>query len=366
MRIGIVAPPWLPVPPAAYGGTEEVIDNLARGLRDLGHEVRLFTVGESTCPVPREYLYPTGPEPMGDGIAEAAHVLAAYEAFADADIVHDHTLLGPLLAGNRGPHRPPAVVTNHGPFTARARRLFADIARHSSIVAISHSHARTAGVPVAAVIHHGIDLQVHLPGPGDGGYLLFVGRMCAEKGVHHAVRVAKGAGRRLVIVAKMREPAERAYFEKQVRPLLGPGDDLLAELPLAARLELMRHAAALLNPITWAEPFGLVMVEALAAGTPVLAFPNGSAPEIVDDGRTGFLCRDEEEMIAAVGRVAQIDRDRCGAAAEQRFSATRMVADYERLYRRILLRLGDRTHERAVGQGGPVPDRGGRAMTSAA
>jgi glycosyltransferase involved in cell wall biosynthesis len=349
MRIGIIAPPWLPVPPPAYGGTEQVIDDLARGLQDLGHNVRLFTVGASTCPVPREYLYPAVSKPMGDGLAEAAHVLAAYQAFAGVDIIHDQTMLGPLLAASRGARRPPTVTTNHGPFTAQTRRLFADIARHTPIVAISHSHARTAGVPIAAVIHHGIDLHVHRPGPGDGGYLLFVGRMCADKGVHHAVRVAKRAGQRLVIVAKMREPDERAYFEEQVRPLLEPGDDLLAEVSLAAKMKLMRHAAALLNPITWAEPFGLVMAEALAAGTPVLAFPNGAAPEIVDDGQTGFLCHGEQEMIAAVGRVPQIRRDDCRAAAEQRFSAERMVADYERLYRRTLLRSGDLASRRRAG-----------------
>jgi glycosyltransferase involved in cell wall biosynthesis len=348
MRVGIIAPPWLSVPPPAYGGTEEVIDNLARGLQERGHDVRLFTVGESACPVHREYLYPAGPEPMGDGVAEAAHVLAAYEAFADVDIIHDHTMLGPLLAGRHGIAGPPVVTTNHGPFTAQTRRLFADIARHTPVVAISHSHARTAGVPIAAVIHHGIDLQVHRPGPGDGGYLLFVGRMCADKGVHHAVRVAARAGQRLVIVAKMREPAERAYFQAHVRPLLGPGDDLSAEVSLAAKMELMRHAAALLNPITWAEPFGLVMVEALAAGTPVLAFPHGAAPEIVDDGQTGYLCRGEQDMIAAVRRVPQIHRDDCRAAAEQRFSAGRMVADYERLYRRIVLRRGDFAARRQV------------------
>jgi len=243
MRIGIIAPPWLPVPPPAYGGTEQVIDNLARGLQELGHDVRLFTIGESTCPVPRDYLYPRGIEPMGGGVAEAAHVLAAYEALAGADIIHDHTLLGPLLAGSRGARQPPTVTTNHGPFTVQTRRLFADIARRTSIVAISRSQAQGAGVPIAAVIHHGIDLQMHRPGPGDGGYLLFVGRMSADKGVHHAVRVAKRAGQRLVIAAKMREPAERAYFERQVRPLLGPGDDLAAELPLAARMELMRSSS---------------------------------------------------------------------------------------------------------------------------
>ena len=341
MRVGIIAPPWLPVPPVAYGGTEQVIDNLARGLRERGHDVRLFTVGESACPVPRDYLYPAGPEPMGGGAAEAAHVLAAYEAFAGADIIHDHTMLGPLLAGRRGITRPPVVTTSHGPFTAQTRRLFADIARHTPIVAISHAHARTAGVPIAAVIHHGIDLQANRQGPGDGGYLLFVGRMCADKGVHRAARVAQRAGQPLVITARIGEPGERAYFEERVRPRLGPGVYLSVPRPGAVRLELMRHAAALLNPITWAEPFGLVMAEALAAGTPVLAFPNGAAPEIVDDGQTGYLCRSEQEMTAAVGRVPQIHRGDCRAAAEQRFSAGRMVADYERLYRRILLRPGD-------------------------
>lgn len=368
MRIGIIAPPWLPVPPPAYGGTEQVIDDLARGLQDLGHDVRLFTVGESTCPVPREYLYPTGSKPMGDGLAEAAHVLAAYEALADVDIIHDHTMLGPLLAASRGARQPPTVTTNHGPFTAQTRRLFADVARHTSIVAISRSHARTAGVPIAAVIRHGIDLHVHRPGPGDGGYLLFVGRMCADKGVHHAVRVARHAGQRLVIVAKMREPAERAYFEEQVRPLLGPGDDLSAEVSQAAKTELMRHAAALLNPITWPEPFGLVMVEALAAGTPVLAFPNGAAPEIVDDGQTGFLCQNEGDMIAAVGRVPQIDRHDCRAAAERRFSAERMVADHERLYRRILFGSGDLAGRRRAGPtlGGSARDSSSRVRARAA
>ena len=231
---------------------------------------------------------------MDADIPEAAHVLAAYDALADVDIIHDHTVLGPLVAGRRGIRQPPVVTTNHGLFTSQTRRIFAEVARHASIVAISHSQAlASGGIPIAAVIHHGIDLEVYQPGPGDGGYLLFVGRMCADKGVHLAVRIARRAGQRLVIVAKMREPAERAYFEQRVRPLLEPGDEMPAELPLESRLELMRGAAALLNPITWREPFGLVMVEALASATPVLAFPNGAAPEIVDQGRTGYLCRDE-------------------------------------------------------------------------
>ena len=353
MRIGLIAPPWIPVPPPAYGGTEVVIDNLARGLLALGHDVRLFTIGESTCPVPRQWLFPSPVEPIGAPAAEAAHALAAYEALADADIIHDHTVLGPRLAGRRGLTRTPVVTTVHGHITPRDRCLLAETARHAAIVAISHAHARSFGVvPVTAVIYHGIDLDVYTPGPGTGGYLLFVGRMSADKGVHHAVRAARLAGWPLVISAKMREPAERAYFEERVRPLLGPGDARPAEQPLPARLALLRDAAALLNPITWPEPFGLVMAEALGSATPVLAFPNGAAPEIIDHGRTGYLCQGEADMTAAIAKVHQIDRRRCRTAAERRFSLERMAADYERLYRAILARPGQLTSGRAEASAG--------------
>ena len=243
---------------------------------------------------------------------EASHTLAAYESLADMDLIHDHTIMGPLVAGMKGVRRPPVVLTNHGPFTDETRPIFAQMARHASIIAISHSQARTAGhVPVAEVIHHGIDLDVHSPGPGGGDYLMFVGRMCVDKGVHHAVRIAKKAGWRLVLATKMREQAELDYFNDEVRPLMDPDDEMPAEMALGERLSLLRGAAAMLNPITWREPFGLVMAEALASATPVLAFPNGAAPEIIDPGRTGFLCRDEEEMISAVDRVAEIDRRQC-------------------------------------------------------
>lgn len=341
MRIGLIAPPWVPVPPPAYGGTEVVIDNLARGLQDLGHEVRLFTVGESECPVPIDFLFPQPMAPIGSTVPETAHVLAAYESLRDVDIIHDHTFLGPLISGLRGMRRPPTVTTNHGPFSRETMAVLEECAKHASTIAISYSQARQArengGVlPIAAVIHHGIDLDVYKPGPGGGGYLMFIGRMAADKGVHHAVRVAKKAGRRLVMSTKMREKKEIEYFESEVRPLLDAGDEVPTEIPLQERIELLRSADALLNPITWKEPFGLVMAEALACATPVLAFDNGAAPEIIDSGRTGYLCRDEAEMISAIDRVGGIDREECRAAAERRFSLHRMARDHERLYRRVL------------------------------
>jgi len=339
MRIGLIAPPWVPVPPPAYGGTELVIDNLARGLKELGHDVRLFTVGESTCPVPTEYLYREPRAPIGLSIVESAHVVAAYEALADVDLIHDHTLLGPLVAGTAGVRRPPVVTTNHGPFTDESRPIWSAISQRASLICISHSQARASGsVPVSAVIHHGIDLDVHQAGPGGGDYLMFIGRMSADKGVHHAVRIAREAGLPLIMATKMREAAEVDYFNTSVRPLLTSEDEMPTEMPLRRRLSLLRGATALLNPITWREPFGLVMAEALASATPVLAFPNGAAPEIVDPGRTGFLCRDEAEMVQALGQVSQIDRDECRSAAERRFSLQRMARDHERFYRRVLER----------------------------
>ena len=268
MRVGLIAPPWVAVPPPAYGGTEVVIDNLARGLHERGHDVRLFTVGESTCPVPRDYLYPKAVGTADGSVEEAAHVLAAYDEIGDIndiDLIHDHTVLGPLLAAPLAPRHPPIVTTFHGEFTAANRRIFARIATGARIVAISHAQAAAAPeVPIAAVIHHGIDLDVYQQGDGAGGYLLFLGRMSPTKGVHLAVRMARQSGQRLILAAKMREPAEWTYYEQCVRPLLGGDDDLWIEPTLSQRLDMLRGATALLNPICWPEPFGLVMIEALA------------------------------------------------------------------------------------------------------
>jgi glycosyltransferase involved in cell wall biosynthesis len=336
MRIGLIAPPWIPVPPPTYGGTEVVVDNLARGLADLGHDVRLFTVGESTCPVTRLHHYPAAVRPMGDSAHELPHLLAAYEALRDADVIHDHTFAGPLLAAAHPPGSA-VVVTHHNPFTRDMCLVFAVAARRAAVVAISDAHARSAhDVPIAAVIHHGIDTGLYRTGPGGGGFLLFLGRMSPDKGAHRALQVAHRAGRRLVVVTKMRDRAERDYYRRQVRPLLGGRDELLVEPDLGVRLDLLRSAEALLNPIAWPEPFGLVMAEALACGTPVITFPHGAAPEIVENGRTGFLCADEDEMVAAVPLVHSLDRQQCRAAAERRFSLLRMATDYDRLYRGML------------------------------
>ena len=336
MKIAIIAPPWVPVPPPAYGGTEGVLDNLARGLHAAGHDVLLYTTGDSTCDVPRRWTLERAAGTVATGAAtELHHVVRAYDEVLDwgADVVHDHTLVGPVYASR---FDVPVVTTNHGPFDGELRDLYRAIASSVPVIAISHHHARTAvGIPIGAVIHHGLDVDAVPHGHGDGGYALFLGRMSPDKGVHVAARVARAAAVPLRIAAKMREPAEREYFESQVAPLLGGDVDYVGEVGGREKLDLLAGATCLLNPIAWPEPFGMVMIEALATGTPVVATRCGSVPEIVDHGVTGFIASDEPDLVRAVQRAGELDRAHCRKAANERFSTERMVAEHLMLYDRV-------------------------------
>lgn len=368
MRVAYISPPWLPVPPPAYGGSEVVIDRLARGAQLAGHEVMLFATGDSSCPVDRRWSRQQAvPESIGDARVELAQVIAAYTAVREwgADIVHDHTLIGPAYA--RHCSRVPVVTTNHGPFTGELSTIYRDAAQSAAIVAISHAQAATAqDIPIARVIHHGVDPMQYPMGAGDGGFVLFLGRMCADKGVREAALIARAAGARLLIAAKMREPNERAYFASQVEPLLTDRIQFVGEVAGAVKMKLLGAAAALLNPIRWAEPFGLVMIEALACGTPVVSYPLGSAPEIVDDGRTGFIGQDQQEMINRLGEVSKLDRQVCRRSVHERFSQQRMVNQHLELYAQLLggtaptARRVARVVIAGQDRGGRVGDAGGR------
>jgi glycosyltransferase involved in cell wall biosynthesis len=335
LRIVIIAPPWVAVPPDAYGGTETVLDTLARGLHESGHDVLLFTTGDSTCPVPRASILPAAiGVGVGGSATELRHVIHAYQAARDADVVHDHTLVGPVYA-DRFPSLP-VVTTNHGPFESELGDYYRAIGDRIPIIAISHHQASTArGIPIAAVIHHGVDTDRFAVGAGTGGYAAFLGRMCEEKGVETAIRVARRAGVPLRIAAKMSEASEQLYFDRRVRPLLGGNVEYVGELGGSDKQALLGAAMCLLNPIAWPEPFGMVMVEALACGTPVVATPEGAVPEIVQQGITGFVASEEAALVEGVRAVAGLDRARCRAAAIERFSVARMVDAHLDLYQSL-------------------------------
>jgi glycosyltransferase involved in cell wall biosynthesis len=335
MRIAIIGSPWIPVPPPGYGGTEAVLQGLVEGLAAEGHEVAY--AGHPDSAVPGESFDGLNAEhvgPIGHTASELAHVVLAYERAAawGADVIHDHTLVGPLLRSRSAP----VVVTSHGPFDALTTPIFRLAAKRCLLVAISRAQAASApAVPIAAVVHHGLDIDAW-PFGGGGDYLLFLGRMNPDKGAHRAIALAREAGVPLVLAAKMREDAERAYFDREVRPLLHDGACFVGEADTPSKQRLLAGARALLNPIDWPEPFGMVMIEALACGTPVISTPCGAAPEIVEHGRTGFLASAPAQVLEAVDAVGRLDRAACRASVAERFNVARMVQGYVDVYHRAI------------------------------
>jgi len=340
VRIAIIAPPWAPIPPSLYGGIEQAVDAEARGVEAAGHEVLLFTTGDSTCPVPRRWLLPEAEgERMGVAVPEVRHVLAAYEAVADFDIVHDHTIVGPSMASRWGPDSglPPVVTTIHGPLDGELADVYRRIGGRVPLIAISQAQIRPApDVRIARVIHHGVTAGEFPLGDGRGDYFLFLGRLSADKGAHRAIAAAEKAGVPLILAGKVRERAEKEYFEQQVAPHLSDDIRFVGEVPHEEKLCLLAGARATLFPIRWNEPFGLVMIESLACGTPVLAYPEGAAPEVIVDGTTGFMVDGEAEMADAIASVGEIDRAACRAAVEGYFSVERMVREHVELFEDVV------------------------------
>ena len=335
MRIGLIAPPWITVPPVGYGGTEAVVDQLALGLRAAGHVPVLAAHPDSRCPVDAVAVDGEHRREIGSLREEASFSAAARAVLEDAgvDVIHDHTVGCALV---ERPSTVPVVVTMHGPPDARLLPLYRGLGERAAVIAISRTQAHLArGVRVARVIHHGVDPDAYPVGDGRGGYLLHLGRMSPDKGIDTAIRVARRSGVDLVIASKMREPAERAYFDATIRPMLGPGVEFVGEVQGVEKLRLLGAARALLNPIRWDEPFGMVMIESLACGTPVIATPRGAAPEIVLAG-LGRLVATEDEMVSAVAEVDRCDRVACRDAVRQRFSTRRMVEDHLNLYRELM------------------------------
>lgn len=337
MRIAQIAPPWFAVPPVRYGGIEWVVALLADGLADRGHDVTLFASGGSHTRAKLVTVFddPPGGEHIGEAFYDVVHASAAYDDAGSFDLIHDHSgLIGPAI----GAHVPtPVVHTLHGPFTDEAKRVYGLLSGRIWYVAISEAQrAFCPDLSYAGTVHNGIDLDKYPFRKDKDDFLLFLGRINPEKGPELAVEVAHRTGRKLVMAVKMAEKPEQRYWAEKVEPLLDGSEEILGEITIDEKADLLARASAVLFPIQWPEPFGLVMTEAMASGTPVISFPYGAAPEVIAHEKTGFLVSSIDEMCDAVERAGTIDAAACRAHVEAHFSDDAMVEGYLTAYEKVL------------------------------
>ena len=338
MRIAQVSPLYESVPPKYYGGTERVVSYLTEELVRQGHDVTLFASGDS---VTRARLVPVCEHALRldrscqDQLAHHVRLVdMVCEHTRNVDLVHYHIdyLHYPVSKRRRVPH----ATTLHGrldlPDLAALYRHF----RRMPVISISDAQRQPLPwLNWQATVYHGLPEDGYQFREGSGQYLAFLGRISPEKSPDRAIEIAKRAGLPLRIAAKV-DARDRDYFEQKIRPLLNhPRVDFIGEIGERDKNEFLGEAMALLLPIDWPEPFGLVVIEALACGTPVVAWPRGSLPELIEDGATGFLVDSVEAAAEAAGRCLSLNRHRCRQAFEQRFTAARMATDYVKVYQRL-------------------------------
>ena len=335
MRIALLSPVWFSVPPQRYGGTERVVALLADGLVAAGHDVTLFASGDSYTRAHLEFVFQTAPtEWIGHTYWELQHAIRCIRHARDFDILNDHTgMLGLALSGLASV---PCAHTVHGPLVSRPGEVYAEVmpvTPRARLISLSMNQRRPQpDLPWIANCPNALDLSMYPYRPTRGDYLLFLGRMSPDKGAHRAVTIALETGLPLMIAAKCNEPEEHAYFEQFVRPHLTSSIEYVGEVAHAEKVELLQHARALIFPIDWEEPFGLVVIEAMACGTPVIATRRGAVPEIIEDGRTGILVDHYREMPSQLERADRLDPDELRRDVETRFSPQRMVSDYISAY----------------------------------
>jgi glycosyltransferase involved in cell wall biosynthesis len=339
MRIAVIAPVWFPVPPTGYGGIELVVSLLADGLVDAGHDVTLFASGGSRSKA--NLISPMSPAPdpheLGNPWYDAYHALASYLQVSDFDIVHDHSGIAGPICGALLQGKPPVVHTLHGPWTDQNRVLYSLLAKHLHLVAVSDAQrAGNLDVPYAGPVHNGIDVSSYKFRADKERTLVYIGRANPDKGPTEAITIARRAGFPLLMILKRGEAPERAYFEREVEPMLGSDVELYENVTHEEKNELLGRACAMVFPIRWPEPFGLVMTEAMACGTPVITTNWGAAPELVDDGVTGFRRDGEDDLVQMVARVGELDPAACRQRVEDLFSGEAMVAGYEAIFEKVL------------------------------
>ncbi len=346
MRIAQVAPLFESIPPKLYGGTERVVHYLTEELVRRGHEVTLYASGDSCTSANLKSTLPKALRLDPDARdAAACHLVMLEQVFRDAsrfDIIHFHIDYLHLPYLRR--HPVPNLTTLHGRLDIPGLdRLYKE---YAEMPLVSISHAQRAPLSQAnwcATAHHGLPQDLYRFHPQPGSYLAFLGRISPEKRPDRAIEIARRAGIPIKLAAKV-DRADREYFERRIRPRLKePGVEFVGEIGESEKEQFLGGARALLFPIDWPEPFGLVMIEAMACGTPVIAFAGGSVTEIMQDGVTGPVVTSVEEALGAIRRIGLIDRHLCRKAFEQRFSAARMAQDYLAVYERVV-----RTGARAV------------------
>ncbi len=341
LRIAMLAPPWIPVPAPDYGGIEEVVRLLTQGLVSRGHDVTLFAApGSVSNAAVVEVLEEAQPDNIEDSLIEATYAGAVFDRLDAArragrpfDVVHDHSPAVALAMADGTPE--PFVHTLHGPFADNRLELYRSQGHKATLVAISEAQQALAPEDVRCrfVVPNPIDLDEwpYSDAPGDG--LIFVGRMDPDKGPDRAIAAAKLAGKKLTLAGPIQPDCEE-YFKTEVEPLLdGQQIRFIGSVGGAEKHELFATASALLMPIEWDEPFGLVMVEAHAVGTPVIAFRRGAAAEVVLDGENGYLVDNVEEMAQAIDRISRIERQACRESVADRYSVDRVCDGYEQVYR---------------------------------
>lgn len=344
MRIAVIAPPWFPVPPSGYGGIELVVALEADALVARGHEVTLFAApgSRSTAnlvttlsePPPRDAL---GSIAHGHLWFEGAHVDDAYRDAASFDVIHDHSgVFGPVVGASLP--NPPVVHTLHGPWTDASRPYYQRLADRIHLVAISDRQRQdNPGVRYAGLVYNGIALDTYPVQPEKGEYVAYIGRANPEKVPDRTIRLARAAGMPLKMIVKRNEPAERAYWDDIVAPLLGGDVEVFEDVSHDEKTGILGGARAFLFPISWPEPFGLVMAEANACGTPVITCPAGAAPEVVADGVSGVVAADDTDLVAGLQRAwaGEFSPDACRDHVEAQFSAEAMAIGYEKVFKQV-------------------------------
>ncbi len=338
MRIAQIAPLHEAVPPKLYGGTERVVSFLTEELVAQGHDVTLFASGDSVTSAKLEAVWPRAlrlDPAIRDSIAPQMLMMEAVRRQADEfDVLHFHLDYWSFSLFSR--QRTPYVTTMHGRLDLPEWGPLFNMFQNAPVVSISDAQRRP--LPQAryvGTVLHGLPENLLTPQPGPKDYLAFLGRIAPEKGPDKAIRIARACGIPLKIAAKV-DRTDQAYFDEVIRPMLaGGGVEMIGEINDAQKPEFLSGAKALLMPIDWPEPFGLVMIEAMACGTPVIAFNRGSVPEIVEDGVSGFIVEDEHGAMAAVNRLSKLSRATVRQRFDKRFTARRMAEDYLAIYRSL-------------------------------